>query len=57
MYPSRPLVRMLGGVKKGPFGPELLYAGDNDARPDFPGCLNERDGVDVIKIGGIKNLR
>ena len=44
---------MLGGMEKIPFGPEFLYAGNYDARPDFPSGLNERDGPDIIQIGGV----
>jgi hypothetical protein len=41
---------MLGRVKKSPFGPESLNAGDDNACPDLPGSLDERDGTDVVEI-------
>ena len=46
---------MLGGVKEMPFGPESLYAGDDNAGPDLAGSLDESDGPYIGETGRVKN--
>ena len=48
--PASPLVRVLRGVEKGPFGPELLNSGDDDTRPEFMCGFNKCDGSDIIEV-------
>ena len=36
--------------------PELLYATNDNASPDLPGCLYKGDRTDIRQVGGVEYL-